>query len=372
MKIAVDLRSLSSGQFTGVENYALNLLDALLALDKKNSYILFYNSLGNGKTLDLNFINSTTKLTRYPNRLLNLALMARATTLEKVIGDFDCLFMPNLNQFNIAPSARLALTVHDLSPVVTPEFYDVKRRMWHKFLNYKRAFGRANVIFAVSEYTKNDLIRIFGISPEKIKVAYPGINNNDFRPDIGISRLRQVRNIYGLPGEFILFLNTIEPRKNLAGLLSAFERTAGESSLVIMGRRGWKYKAVMQSIKNSKKSAKIKYIGYADEKDKPAIIKLAKMLVYPSFYEGFGFGPLEAMAVGTPVIVSQVTALPEVSGDAALLVNPYDTGSITTAVEALLKDENLRRRLVAKGLEKVKQYSWQKTAREVLSGLNSI
>src|SRR5205823_1174861 len=111
----------------------------------------------------------------------------------------------------------------DLSPIVTPEFYNFKRRLWHKFLNYKAAFERANVLFAVSEYTKQDLIKIFGLKPQKIIVIYPGVDHKAFRPGIINEELRLVRNIYGLPGKFILFLNTIEPRKNLAGLIKAFE-----------------------------------------------------------------------------------------------------------------------------------------------------
>ena len=177
------------------------------------------------------------------------------------------LFLPNLNQFSILPKTKLAITVHDLSPVVTPEFYDVKRRLWHKFLNYKKAFKRANIIFAVSEYTKQDLIRIFNVNSEKIKVVYPGVDQKVFRPDISALKLRSARNLYSLPGEYILFLNTIEPRKNLSGLLKAFELLDSRADLVIVGRQGWKHKDIFRQIKNSKKSAKIKYVGYVDEQD---------------------------------------------------------------------------------------------------------
>ena len=322
MKIAIDLRSLSSGSISGVENYCLNLLESLLALDKKNHYILFYNSFSPLSGDGFHFVNSKVITTRWPNKILNLGLKLNAVSLEKLIGDFDMLFMPNLNQFNIGMGKKLAITVHDLSPIVTPEFYDIKRRVWHKFLNYKKAFERANVLFAVSEYTKQDLIRIFNINPQKIKVAYPGVDHSVFHPELEQAENRGLRNSFGLPGEFILFLNTIEPRKNLAGLIKAFEQYNGSAHLVIAGRLGLKYSNDFKLIKNSKKSAKIKYIGYIEEQHKPALIKLAKVLVYPSFYEGFGFQALEAMAVGTPVIASEVTSLPEVVGGAGLLVNP--------------------------------------------------
>ncbi len=154
--------------------------------------------------------------------------------------------MPNLNQFSIHPETKLAITVHDLSPIMTPEFYNLKRKTWHKFLNYKAAFEQANILFAVSEYTKSDLIKIFNIDPKKIIVAYPAAT---LHADVEEATLRQARNLYNLPGDYILFLNTIEPRKNLGGLIKAFEKLESNTSLVIAGRLGWKYKKDFALIK---------------------------------------------------------------------------------------------------------------------------
>jgi len=369
MKIAVDLRSLASGSVSGVENYCLNLLEHLLRTDKQNEYVLFYNGFFKQKLPDFNYVNSQIKFTRIPNKILNLALKTNRVKLEKLIGDFDYLFLPNLNQFNIEPKTKLAITVHDLSPILTPEFYDFKRKLWHKFLNYRQAFERADVLFAVSEYTKNDLVKIFDLDADKIKVIYPGVDHKIFQPNIPEDVLRMVRNAYALPGKFILFLNTIEPRKNLAALIKAFEMLPSDVNLVIAGRLGWKYRGDFSLIKRAKKSAKIKYIGYIEEKHKPALIKLSSALIYPSFYEGFGFQPLEAMALGTPVVVSQVTALPEISGDAALLINPYQESSLAQALEEVLNNQHLRANLISKGLKQAKRFNWQKTAQEVLSFL---
>lgn len=383
MKIAIDLRSLSSGTVSGVENYCMNLVESLLLLDRQNQYILFYNSfsgLKNAQTEkeaqlrvgDFRYVNSQIKTTRYPNRLLNLALNFRMIKLEKLMGDCDWFFLPNLNQFNISPKTKLAITVHDLSPVVTPEFYNFRRKLWHKFLNYKKAFLRADVLFAVSEYTKNNLIRIFNIHPDKIKVVYPGINHQIFNQNISINQQRQVRNVYRLPGDYILFLNTIEPRKNVAGVISAFEKIKSPASLVIAGRLGWKYKKDFALIKKSRKSAKIIYIGYVLEQHKPALIKMAKTLIYPSFYEGFGFQPLEAMACGTPVIASHLTSLPEIVGDAGLLVDPYNSNSLASALDEVLTNEKLREMLARKGIAQAEKFNWQKTAKEVLEELSKI
>ena len=372
MKIAVDLRSLSSGSVSGVENYCLNLLEHLLPMDQKNTYTLFYNAFSKQGMGDFHFVNSSIKNTRLPNKIVNLGLKLKTFNLERLAGDFDYLFMPNLNQFNVSPKAKVVLTVHDLSPVVTPEFYDVKRRLWHKFLNYKKAFDRANILLAVSEYTKNDLIRIFNIQPEKIIVTYPGVDHKLFNQNIPIDNLRLARNLYGLPGEFILFFNTVEPRKNLANLIKAFENLDSDANLVIAGRLGWKYNKDFKLIKKSKKSAKIKYIGYVEQQHKPSVIKLAKVLVYPSFYEGFGFQPLEAMALGTPVVASQLTSVPEVLGDAGILINPYSIEDITQSLKMILSNEDLKNQLVAKALKRSLNFSWTETASKTLQAINTL
>jgi len=369
MKITIDLRSLSSGTISGVENYCMNLVESLLGLDRQNQYVLFYNAMRAKQLPDFHYVNSKVVHSRIPSRFLNLVMKFNLIQVEKLTGDCDWFFMPNLNQFNISPKTKLAITVHDLSPVITPEFYNFRRKLWHKFLNYKKAFERANVLFAVSEYTKNDLIRIFNINPDKIKVIYPGINHQAFNQGIVINQQRLVRNIYSLPGDFILFLNTIEPRKNLAGVISAFEKIKSPVSLVIAGRLGWKYKKDFELIKNSKKSAKIRYIGYVGEPDKPALIKMAKALVYPSFYEGFGFQPLEAMAVGTPVVASHLTSLPEIMGNTGLLCDPYNPNSLAGALDEILTNDKLREMLIQKGFTQAERFNWKRTAAEMLTQL---
>lgn len=381
MKIAFDLRSLSTGTVSGVENYTANLLHNLLSVDKQNEYLLFYNAFkkasapqsvdltSNFAHNDFNYINSQQKISKIPSKILNLAFKLNLKKVEDFTGPVDWFYMPNLNQFSIAPQTKLAITVHDLSPVITPEFYNLKRRIWHKFLNYKKSFERANVLFAVSEHTKNDLINIFNIKPEKIVVAYPAVSSSASFQTPTEFEMREVRNKYNLPGEYILFLNTIEPRKNLSGLIKAFENLNSNSSLVIAGRLGWKYRADFEQIKKSKKSDKIKYIGYVSEKHKLGLIKLAKALVYPSFYEGFGFQALEAMLVGTPVIASNLTSLPEVVGNAGMLVNPYSTESITLGIEKVLTDTELRNVLIKNANDQVLKFNWQITANKILENL---
>lgn len=371
MKIAIDLRSLSSGQVSGVENYTVNLVEHLLKIDTRNEYVLFYNSFEKGLPRGFDFVNSRTVRTRIPNKFLNLAFKLNLKKIEDLTGKVDSVFMPNLNQISLLSKTKLFLTVHDMSPVVTPEFYDLKRRLWHKFLNYKNSFTRSDKIFAVSEYTKQDLIRLFNLPAQKILVVYPGVDQKIYTPGISEKLLRQTRNTYELPAKFLLFLNTLEPRKNLTGLIQAFENLQdSECHLVIAGRPGWKYGKIMDAINHSKKKKLIKYLGYLPEHEKPGVIKLADALVYPSFYEGFGFQPLEAAALGVPSIVSQVTSLPEVMGDSALLVNPYNLNSLTEAMQQILTNRNLRQTLVQKGEKRVKDFNWEKTARIILESFS--
>lgn len=370
MKIAIDLRSLSSGNVSGVENYTMNLAENLLSLDRQNQYSLFYNSFEQKPPEDFRHVNSRLLYTRIPNKILNLCLKMNYWNIEKFTGPADWFFMPNLNQFSILPQTKLAITVHDLSPVVAPEFYDLKRRLWHWFLNYQKAFDRANLIFAVSEYTKTDLVRLFKVEPKKIRVVYPGIDHKIYQPGISEEKLRETRNLLGLPGDYLLFLNTIEPRKNLENLIRAFELIKHPAHLVIAGKDGWKNKKIFKRIRRSKKAGKIRYLGYVPESRKPFLIKMSRALVYPSFYEGFGFQPLEAMGLNVPVIASQVTAIPEVAGDSALLINPYNVADLTFAMEEILANRRLKDALVKKGAEHGKKFNWEKTAGLILKALN--
>ncbi len=375
MKIAVDLRSLQTGGagVSGVENYILNLLEHLLAIDHDNQYIFFSNALLPESFEHLQYVNSTIVQTRIPNRVLNLLLKTLGRPhFEQLIGDFDILFLPNANHFGIAPGKKLVVTVHDLSPLITPQFYNLKRKFWHKFLNTKKIFKRADKLIAVSNHTKQDLIKLVGIGESKISVINPGINRDEFDPNISEDRLREARNVYGLPAKYLLFVSTLEPRKNLIGLIKAFEAIDSDAHLVIVGKLGWKYSEILDTLGKSKKKRMIKYLGYVDEVDKPAIMRLARAVVYPSFYEGFGFVPLEAMSLGVPVVTSQVSAIPEIVGDAALLINPYNLDDLAFALSEILENDTLRTQFITRGLERVKRFTWEHAAEQTLAVFNNL
>ena len=215
-----------------------------------------------------------------------------------------------------------------------------------------------------TNFTDYRLFHDITSNPEKIKVIYSGINDK-FKP---IKSNNQIRQKYNLPDEFILYFGTIEPRKNLIGLIKAFEliRHRHKIKLVIAGTKGWLYKNIFKSAQNSKYNKDIIFTGFVEEDDKPYLYNLASVFVYPSFFEGFGFPPLEAMACGIPTIVSHNSSLPEVVGAGAVMIDPYNIDELAWAMEIALTDEKVRAYLMQKGIEQAKKFSWQKCAQETL------
>ncbi|HEX3099445.1 MAG TPA: glycosyltransferase family 1 protein [Patescibacteria group bacterium] len=366
--IAVDLRSLHTAEFSGVESFAVNVLEQLLAADTDNIYHLFYNGFTKKQFEYFHFVNAEYKQTRIPNRLLNLSLkLFGYPKLEKLIGQCNVLFMPNWNMLAVGPNTKVVLTVHDLSPQLLPQYYNLKARAWHWFINIPKLIKRADKLIAVSEFTKLSLVEKLHIAPDKITVAPLGVDHENFHANLKVDRLREVRNHYNLPGDFVLFVGTVEPRKNLARLVEAMEQLNEPIALVIAGRLGWKYSALLKQIEQSPKRRSIILLGYVPEADKPYLMKLARVFAYPSMYEGFGLPVLEAMAVGTPVLTSNVSSLPEVAGDAALLINPYNSTEIAEGIKRLHLDKPLREHYITKGLERSKQFTWEKCASIVKS-----
>jgi glycosyltransferase involved in cell wall biosynthesis len=372
MKILVDLRGLQIKSPSGVGAYTSNLLSSMVPMDQTNSYLFFYNAL-RPKEGGFRYINSEEKQTRIPNKLLNTSLAFFSfPKFEKLVGKFDCLFLPNLHHFAVESNKKVVITVHDLSPIVTPEYYDTKRRIWHYMLSFKKKLQRANAIIAVSEFTAFELKRVLGIDSNKITVVSEGVNHDLYSPHIEEEKLRELRNRLNLPGEFILFLSTIEPRKNLPTLIEAVNKLPENVHLVVAGSLGWKYEEVLAAYRKSSRKQNIHFLGYVSENDKPALIKLAKVVAYPSFYEGFGLVPLEAMAIGTPTVVSNVTSLPEVVGNAGLLVDARNSNWLKAALQEALYNESVRDNLVKKGFEQASKFTWEEASKKTLEVFNSI
>lgn len=377
MNVGIDVRSLLEKERSGVGEYTYELLNAIFDIDKENQYYLFYNSF---KKVGDNFLAEWKKYQNvhfcrfsWPNKLLNFCFkFLKRPKVDKTIlpkGKIDLFFIPNLNFIALSSGLRKIVSVHDLSFEFYPQFFSWKRQLWHWFINPHKLISGADKIIAVSENTKRDLINFYKIPPEKIKIIYSGVACRENVLDID-----EVKKKYNLPDNFILFLGTLEPRKNIDGLVRAFEifkmAKSSDYKFVIVGPRGWLYKKILARVEKSSVRDDIKFINYISPEEKFYFYKLAQLFVYPSFYEGFGFPPLEAARAGTPVIVSTNSSLPEVMGEVALMIDPNNPAEMAKAMVECLTDENLRATLIEKGKKQAEKFSWTNAAREFLALIN--
>ncbi len=268
----------------------------------------------------------------------------------------------------IAPCPTV-VTVHDLSFVRYPEAFRPLNRLYLRVMTRRSVF-RARRIITDSRSTQNDLVTLWGVSADRISVVPIGVEG-DYRP-APAAEVEAFRRHRGLPDRFVLYLGTLEPRKNVTAAIAAFARwvqATGDRKtwLVVAGAKGWYYQTVFARVQALGLADRVLFPGYVPAAELPAWYRAAEVFVYPSLYEGFGLPPLEAMACGTPVITSNTSSLPEVVGDAALLVDPYDVEAIAEALARLLEDEELRQRLREAGLARARQFSWERTARETLA-----
>lgn len=383
MKIGIDIRCLVEGRRTGVEEYTINLLENLFAMDKKNKYVLFLSSFRR-PDIDLqNFKdhkNVSVRIFRCPNKLLNfLFWYFNFPKIDRMLGGVDMLFFPNIIFGAWSKDAKAVLTMHDLSFERYPETFSWKRRLWHVFINPGKLCRQADKIITVSQSSKNDIVDLYRVSEGKIGVIPSAVSEKFFVMDRNNSRLIEVKEKYGLPYKFILYLGTVEPRKNIVGIIRAYNQLRKIShpelekyKLVIAGASGWKQKKIFNEIKKSPYRQDIILAGYICDEDKPALYNLASLFVYPSFFEGFGFPPLEAMNCGVPVIVSNISSLPEVVGGAGIMVDPDKPDEIFQAMREILLNRDLQEKLRKNGLEQAKKFNWKKTAREFLAAMQGL
>jgi glycosyltransferase involved in cell wall biosynthesis len=377
MKIAYDIRPLLSGYNSGIPEYSYQMLKGLLAQDKRNEYALFFNSWQEAK-IDLDKLvagQAEIVRTNYPNKLFNYLMQAGLAwpKLDKLTHS-DVFYMPHLNLAAFGSSAKRVITIHDLSFLMYPEFFSARKNLWHRALRVRENLRHFDHVIAVSEHTRQDIIELCGLTEDRVSTIYPGINEA-CRPIEPLNPiLASVKRKYSLPEYFVLYLGTVEPRKNIEGLMRAFLRLKAdrqefaELKLVIAGAMGWKY----QAVKNLADNPDIVLAGYIDQADKPALYNLAELFVFPSFYEGFGFPPLEAMAAGLPVVAAASSSLAEVCADAALLVDPYDERALTSAMAEMLSDQTLRKTYRDRGLAHSADFTWAKAATELLSILERV
>lgn len=382
MKICVDVRCLMTGRRTGVEEYTLSLLLSLLETDQKNEYVLFFSSAKKPKfdfSVFKKFPNVRIKTLKIPNKILNFSFWYLGWPhIDKLCGGADVLFLPNIIFYGASKKTKVVLTIHDLSFERYPETFSWKRRLWHTFINPKKICRRANKIIAVSDSTKNDIISLYKISSLKIKMIYSASDEKFRLIDRNDRKLLAVKEKYNLPYRFILYLGTIEPRKNIISLIRAFDVLQKEAhkngdeeiskyALVIAGSKGWLHEKIFREISNATFRKHIQLKKFVEEEDKEYFLNLASLFVYPSFFEGFGFPPLEAMRCGVPVIAANNSSLPEIIGEGGIMVDPDKPDEIMHAMKEVLKNRELREIIIKKGLEKSKEFTWKKAAQETLS-----
>ncbi|MBI5698835.1 glycosyltransferase family 4 protein [Candidatus Saganbacteria bacterium] len=266
------------------------------------------------------------------------------------------------------------IVVYDLIFDLFPQFYRGRINSFYLKLFFPRSLRRARAIIAISESTKHDLMRLYNIPEKKITVIHLAAAK-EYRIIYDQDALVRVKRKYSLPENYILFVGTVEPRKNVRGLLRAYLSLPGrireKHSLVICGQKGWGYDSLQRWLVDQPTRNGIIFLDYVEEADLPAVYNMAALFVYPSYYEGFGLPILEAMACGVPTITSSVSSIPEVAGEAAILIDPNNIGVLSDKIKSVLENEQVAGNLKDKGLAQAKKYSWGKTVQQTLELINS-
>jgi glycosyltransferase involved in cell wall biosynthesis len=360
MTIAFDVSHIRRRR-AGIGRLSMLLLRGLLSADQQREYLLH----GWGPDLDddtlRSFLQPNVRLAtaRVPGIVKRMYWnVLRIPRLETFTGHFD-IFHGAEPLLPPVGNRRSIITVHDLAYKKFPHFFNtLNARKWD--ILYRRAILETDAVIVPSENTRNDLLEMFNIPSGKIQVVHPPIN--PIFSSTGSSEAKaEIRAKFSIPGQFILFVGTIEPRKNIARLVKAFEDflrgNNAPVSLVIVGGAGWLYQDVMKTIETSAVRKNILLLDYVTDADLAELYRSAMMFVFPSLYEGHGFPVMEAMASGVPVITSNNSSLKEIGKDVALLIDAENTASITEALQRLYSDEGLRRQMTASGLERAAQYS---------------
>ncbi len=361
MRIGVDTR-LIHYQPAGISRYTWHLLQALAELDNDDEFIVFQHRKHRSPLIQQANFRRATLFAPVHHRLEQPLLAAELVRFRlDLLHSTD--FIPPLYT-----TIRSVITVHDLAFLHYPHFLTTESAAYYGQID--KAVVKAAHIIVPSEYTRQDLIAQLGAPADKVTVIHEAANPI-FRPLPYAETLRAVQERYGLSDRFILCVGTIEPRKNISGLLKAFAHlrnkyTPGDVMLAIAGGKGWLYEETLELVKSLNLEAHVRFLGRVPDEDLHQLYVAARCHIHPAHYEGFGLPPLEAMACGTPTIVSNVSSLPEVVGDAALLVNPLDIEEIAVAMQRLLTDDDLHVELSEKGLQRAHTFSWARAARRTL------
>ena len=367
-RIAIDYTA-AYEQGGGIGRYVRDLVEALAKVDTKTDYRLFVSGALPRQLQQVPGQNFTWKPTRIEPKWLARIWhrLQLPLPVEAFVGQVDLYHATNFVLPPHLPGLKTLLTVHDLSFVRVPEAASPSLKRYLDAV-VPRSVHRATHILADSQATKDDLIDLYAVPSDKVTVLLSGIDPR-FRRIVDNFDISTMRIEYNLPQtDYIFSIGTVQPRKNYERLIHALAnlRSRGQDvDLIIAGGKGWLEDPIYQAIDNLCLADHVHMIGFADDEDLPALYSGAKCVAFPSLYEGFGFPVLEGMACGTPVITSNVSSLPEVAGDAAIMIDPYDVDALTDALHAILNDNNLRQSMIRKGHEQVSRFTWGRTAQQL-------
>jgi glycosyltransferase involved in cell wall biosynthesis len=361
MRIGIDIRSTLKGRMTGIGYYTLSLINALAEIDPRNDYYL-YSRIG--------FFTRSKRLPPRPGANFRHRIDRFDAGPGKALRDVAVF---HTSSFDLRPpkGARFIVTVHDIIPKVFPEGHtkDAISRLDRQLAGI---LSLADRIVTDAESTKKDLARFYPAeTKDKIRVVYPGVGE-EFGMLSGESKNLYKSTLlkYNIQSNYILYIGTLEPRKNIKGLIRSYEalkrRYNINQQLVITGMKGWLYDDIFRLAEETGLSGDIIFTGYVPRQDLKIFYNLADVNVYPSFYEGVGLPVLEAFKCGCPVVTSNVSAMPEFASDAAVLIDPHSVDSITEGIYKILSDKGLRERMRQKGIVRASGFTWQLTARRML------
>ncbi len=367
----IDL-SAAAHERAGLGRYAASLAEALLALGIPLSAFL-------NDPRESRLQPPLSELPTYSARLPRKRWRLRAAlsyfggpSMDRALGDVN-LFHATEHLLPKLSRARSVFTLHDTAYLLFPEYHLPRNRIYLRAM-MPRFLERADRIIAVSENTRRDALRLYGLDPGKIEVISEGVDAR-FTPDVDAVTVSAVRRRYGLPQRFILCISTIEPRKNLTTLLEAYAALRHDHPdvrLVIVGGKGWLFERFFERLRSLGLEGEVVLTGYVPNEDVPALLNAAEVFAFPSEFEGFGLPPLEAMACGVPVVCSNAASLPEVVGEAGVLLPPRDVAAWVEALGRLLDDAQLGEDLRAHGLERASRFTWDAAARRTLDVYRSV
>ena len=386
MKITIDASPLLSATETGGARYTRKLINAIAQLSEdtnNNEYVLFFQTFKpsvwkyyESKKSSLSNPNFSFKTTRFPRYLLEILwdkIGLRFPPIEYFSGKSD-IFHSISYRAPLTKNSKLISTIFDLTVIKMPFLYPDSVKPFYFWV--KKAAERSDMIITISHSSKKDIVELLGIPPSKIAVTYLA-HDEKFKPISDKTEIAKVVAKYGIAAPYILYVGTLGRNKNLPRLVRAFkifkERLPDAAhKLVIVGAKAWRHEEITQSVIETGLSGDVIMPGYVDEIDLPFIYNGCDAFAYVSLYEGFGLPALEAMACGKPSVLSGNSSLPEVAQDAAILVNPLDIGEIADAFIKLFSDDNYKKTLSRKAIERASQFSWKRCASETLGVYSSL